>query len=90
MGVNFMHERGKLNKIIHIILDQVFLSCSWIDKCIRFIAHRPIFDGMKRGMRVFACTLVATRIIQKIYPAARYGRPAGDVRQVGGIALNRA
>ena len=81
--VHFMHDHGKLNKIIHIIPDQIFLPSSWIDKRVWFIAHRPIFDGMVWDIRIPAYTLVATRVVQKIYPAARYSCPADHVRGQG-------
>src|SRR5437588_7960836 len=88
--VSSMHYRRKLDKVIHVLCNRVDTSCRWIDQRIWFIAYRPIFDGMIRSVRKSAYALIATGIIQEIYPSSCQGSPARYTGQFTEVAFDRA
>src|SRR5437588_10339625 len=88
--VSSMHYRRKLDKVIHVLCNCVDMSCRWIDECIWLIAYCPVFDRMISRVRESAYALIATGIIQEIYPATCQDSPARYACQFTEVAFDRA
>src|SRR5215472_5652652 len=69
--VVLMHDRRKLDKVIHIFCNRESLSCVWIDKSIWLIADRPEFDWMEGSISIVSSAEAAMPIIHVIDPVAR-------------------